>query len=143
MNENLECSATVSRVVEWWDTDAAGHQHNSTIMRHVEAAEAQLFRDLNIAGYFVVAPRVRQEIDFESKLYFGQGTTTTVRIVALGSASMTLEFEVWGDAFEGAPRRRAASGRLVSVHVPLGTERSAPWPPEVRDAIRRHARPAG
>ena len=34
-------TATVTRRVEWIDTDASGHQHNSLVMRLVEAPGAR------------------------------------------------------------------------------------------------------
>ena len=39
----LHPRASVERTVEWVDTDASGHQHNSAVMRWVESAEAELF----------------------------------------------------------------------------------------------------
>lgn len=45
-------SASIERTVEWVDTDAAGHQHNSAIMRWAESAEAELFRQLELPEYF-------------------------------------------------------------------------------------------
>src|SRR5689334_5339695 len=44
--------------VEWMDTDAAGIYHNSSVMRFVESAEAELMRQRGLDGYFAVAPRV-------------------------------------------------------------------------------------
>src|SRR5213595_194769 len=35
--------ASIDRNVEWVETDASGHQHNSSVMRWVESAEAELF----------------------------------------------------------------------------------------------------
>lgn len=54
---------SIERTIERVDTDAAGHQHNPTIMRFVEATEAKLFRELGQPGYFDMVPRVRHEID--------------------------------------------------------------------------------
>jgi acyl-CoA thioester hydrolase len=107
----------------------------------VEAAEASLFRRLNLLeDYFSAAPRVRQEVDYRSKLYFGQNTTTILEIESVGRSSMTFRFEVWGEAISDrssgpVPRRLAATGRLVSVHVPRGAEASAPWPERIRNAL--------
>jgi acyl-CoA thioester hydrolase len=132
---------TVTRTVEWVDTDASGHHHNSFITRSVEAAEAQLFRRLGLLEeYFGTAPRVHQEVDFRSKLYFGQEATTVLEIESVGRSSMTFRFEVSGEAFdrEGSgpiPRRLAASGRYVTVYVPRGTEESAPWPEAILEKL--------
>jgi acyl-CoA thioester hydrolase len=125
--------ATLRSRIEWVDTDAAGIYHNSTVIRLVEAAEASLTRERGLDGYFPVAPRVRYEADFEAPLYFGQEVTTTVSVTELGTSSMTFTFEVWGEAFDGAPRVRAARGRYVTVHLDRsgqGRPQSSPWPAE-------------
>jgi acyl-CoA thioester hydrolase len=134
-------SETVRRTVEWVDTDAAGHHHNSFVLRCVEAAEARLFQRLGVLEeYFGSAPRVRQEIDYVSKLYFGQEVTTELVLEAVGSASMTFGFNVWGERYPSSPagyleRRLAATGRFITVHVPAGGEASAPWPDTIRLAL--------
>lgn len=128
-------TATAVRYIEWVDTDAAGHQHNSAIMRFVEACEAQLFRDLDIPDYFGQAPRVHHEVNFRAKLYFGQEVTTEVALERLGEKSMTFTFRVWGESFGEAPRRLAADGRFVTVYVPRNSEESAPWPQHFREGV--------
>lgn len=78
--------------VEWADTDAAGHHHNSLIGRLVEAAEAALVREFGFDGYFDVAPRVRYEVDFRAPLWFGQEVTTVLRVERIGTSSLTFGF---------------------------------------------------
>lgn len=95
--------------VEWMDTDAAGIYHTA-VARYVESAEAALVRDLGLAGYFPTSPRVHYEVDFESPLRFGQEVSAHVDVVGLGASSMTLAFEVWGEAFDGRPWVRSAHG---------------------------------
>jgi acyl-CoA thioester hydrolase len=125
--------------VEWIDTDASGIYHNSTVTRFVEAAEATLVRERGLDGYFPSAPRVRYEVDFLAPLFFGQEATTTVVPARIGTSSLTWEFEVWGEAFEGRPRTLAARGRYITVHIgsgntavtkPDGARTSIPWPAE-------------
>ncbi|MER5185219.1 thioesterase family protein [Streptomyces sp. NPDC002896] len=125
--------------VEWMDTDAGGHHHNTSIVRFVESAEATLIRERGITGYFGVAPRVRYEVDFASPLWFEQEVTTTVALERIGTSSLTFRFEVWGEAVDGHPRQLAASGRYVTVHVPRGGRESAPWPAEWVDALKADA----
>jgi acyl-CoA thioester hydrolase len=117
------------------DTDAAGHHHNTSIARFVESAEAALMRDLGLAGYFGSAPRVRYEATFAAPLWFGQEVTSVVRVEDVGTASLTIGFEVWGHEFEEHPRALAASGRYVTVHVPVKGGGSAPWPAAWRAAL--------
>jgi acyl-CoA thioester hydrolase len=130
--------------VEWIDTDASGIYHNSTITRFVEAAEAALVRRRGLDGYFASAPRVRYEVDFSAPLFFGQEATTTVSLRRVGASSMTWEFEVWGEDFEGRPRVLAARGRYVTVHMgvgnvsatsPDGARTSLPWPADWVEAL--------
>jgi acyl-CoA thioester hydrolase len=133
-------SVTRRSTVEWADTDAAGIHHNTLVNRLVEAAEAQLVRELGLDGYFPVTPRVRFEADYEAPLFFGQETTTTLTVAAVGTSSLTYEFEIWGESFEGTPRRRAAKGRYVVAHL-SGTDHatkptSTPWPNDWAAALR-------
>lgn len=128
--------AAVERHIEWVDTDAAGHQHNSVVMRFVEAAEAKLFRDLGLKSYFPTAPRVRHEIDYRAKLFFGQLVTTVVRVDRLGTTSMSFAFEVWGHPHEARRATLAAEGKFVTVCVPIGEQASAPWPQEIVEALQ-------
>lgn len=123
--------ASVERTVEWVDTDASGHQHNSAILRWVEAAEAELFRSLELPDYFPSAPRVQQVINYKAKLWFGQRITATVKISELGRTSMTMSFEVASDAGEVA-----AYGTVTTVHVPNGTATAQPWPEHLVRAVR-------
>lgn len=123
-------------VVEWIDTDAAGIYHNSTVTRFVEAAEARMMAGPHLDEHFHSAPRVRYTVEFEAPLFFGQEVATTLSLKALGTSSMSFAFEVWGEAFNGGPRRRAAHGTYVTVHIDRGHPhaegaRSSPWPDEL------------
>ncbi|QKV97059.1 acyl-CoA thioesterase [Streptomyces sp. NA02950] len=125
--------------VQWSDTDAGGHHHNTAIVRFVEAAEAALMRERGVAGYFGAAPRVRHEVNFVSPLWFGQEVTTDLSVEHIGTSSMTFRFAVWGEETDRQPRRLAASGRYIVVHVlPGGEPTSAPWPKEWMTALRNH-----
>jgi acyl-CoA thioester hydrolase len=139
MGNDQRTSGVFRTRVEWIDTDASGIYHNSTVTRFVEAAEATFVRERGLDGYFPSAPRVRYEVDFLAPLFFGQEATTTVSPVRIGTSSMTWEFEVWGEAFEGRPRTLATRGRYVTVHMgrgnvaataPDGARTSLPWPAE-------------
>ncbi|GCE44244.1 putative thioesterase family domain protein [Rhodococcus wratislaviensis] len=137
-------SGTHHTRVEWIDTDAAGIYHNSTAVRFVEAAEATMMAEHGLHDYFPHAPRVRYEVDFESPLRFGQPITTSVEIEHLGTASMRIQFEIWGEATDGRPRRRAASGSYTTVHISGDHSgdgaTSSPWPTEWVTALTRPPR---
>ena len=127
--------ASVERTVEWIDTDAAGHQHNSAIMRWVEAAEAELFRQLNLPEYFPSAPRVQQVINYRAKLWFGQRVTAQLQVQNVGRSSMTFAFEVHGHALGTSAGGLAAYGTFTTAYVPAEAERAMPWPLPIRTAV--------
>ncbi len=134
--------ASVERTVEWVDTDASGHQHNSAILRWVEAAEGELFRQLQLPDYFPSAPRVQQVVNYTAKLWFGQRVRATVKITALGRTSLTMGFEVRGEA-TGAPDGAtpqsgtvAAFGTVTTAHVPPGASSAQPWPEHFVRAVQ-------
>ncbi|MHA7304265.1 acyl-CoA thioesterase [Arthrobacter sp. TMN-49] len=127
--------AAVEHTVEWVDTDAAGHQHNSAIMRWVESAEAKLFRKLELPDYFPSAPRVHQSINFRARLWFGQRITTTLWVHAVGTTSMTFRFKVIAQPLGEYDGGLAADGTLVTAYVPQGAAASAPWPEHFRAVI--------
>lgn len=125
--------------VEWSDTDAGGHHHNTAVARYAEAAEAALMRDRGLMGYFGAAPRVRYEADFTAPLWFGQEVTAILVLERIGHSSMTFRFEVWGEEHEGRERELAAFGRYVTVYVPGDSPRtrgSRPWPAEWVKALQ-------
>jgi acyl-CoA thioester hydrolase len=126
---------TIHRTVEWVDTDASGHQHNSAILRWVEAAEAELFRRLELPDYFPSAPRVQQVINYRAKLWFGQRVTATVKIHALGRTSLTMAFEVRGEAHGTFDGGIAADGTVTTAHVPAGASAAQPWPDHFLKAV--------
>jgi acyl-CoA thioester hydrolase len=126
--------------VEWMDTDASGHYHNTSIIRFVEAAEAKLMRERGLPDYFGSAPRVHFEVDFPAPLWFDQEVTAMLVLERIGTSSLTYRFEVWGEADETNSRSLAARGRYVTVYVPKdkGSEggqagrQSEPWPEDWR-----------
>ncbi|WP_327242177.1 acyl-CoA thioesterase [Streptomyces sp. NBC_01320] len=119
----------VERRVEWYDTDASGHQHHSAVLRWVEAAEAELLRRHGLDRLFGRTPRVRHEVNYRARLWFGETVTTRLRMVGLGRTSLTYAFEVRGR--EGV----AADGTLVVAHAEPDSPAATPWPQDVRDAL--------
>lgn len=127
--------ASIDRRVEWVDTDASGHQHNSAIIRWVEAAEAELLRGLDLPDYFPSAPRVHQEISYRSKLWFGQLVTARIEVQKLGRTSLTYAFEVHGYPHPKSDGGTAALGTFTVAHVPPGSDKAQPWPANLVEAI--------
>jgi acyl-CoA thioester hydrolase len=119
----------VHRLVEWSDTDAAGHHHHGAVLRWVEAAEAELLRRLGVADLFGRIPRVRYEVDYRSRLWFGQTVRVELAVGRVGQTSLRYDFEVSGDGVV------AAAGSMVIVHAGPTQEGSVPWPPATRAAL--------
>lgn len=115
-------SVAIERRVEWADTDASGHHHNTAVVRWFEIAEARL---LDRAGLlheiYDRLPRVRIEIDFLRSVRFGDRVAMEVRVERVGESSLTFAFEL--RAAEGL----AARGSVVAA---LRTRAGAaqPWP---------------
>lgn len=115
--------------VEWSDTDAAGHYHHSTVIRWVEAAEAELLRSIGRADLFGVIPRVKYSVEYRGRVWFGDVVTTTIDIVHLGNSSMTYGFTVDG------PHGPVANGTMTVVHTSSSSTGSEPWPADLRAAL--------
>ncbi|WP_072806470.1 acyl-CoA thioesterase [Rhodococcoides yunnanense] len=121
--------ATLTSRVEWSDTDAAGHYHHSTVIRWVEAAEAELLRSIGRADLFGVIPRVSYSVDYRGRVWFGDVVTVVLTVARLGASSLTYRFVVTG------PEGPVADGTMTVVHTSTSSEGAAPWPPEVRRAL--------
>jgi acyl-CoA thioesterase FadM len=119
---------TAERVVEWSDTDASGHVHNSVGSRLLESAEAELLGRLGLTELMPAMPRVRVLLEFHARLYFGQTVTVELRLTELGRSSLT-----WDLLVKGPDGAAAITGEAVVVHAP-GTS-GAPWPDEARAAL--------
>jgi acyl-CoA thioester hydrolase len=117
---------TVTRPLEWMDTDAAGIWHYSTTIRFVEHAELELHRQLDVVDVtFGKTPRARIEIDFRSSVRFGDDVSTTLLVTEVGRTSISYRFEL------STPHGLAAEGRIVTVLVGPDTR-----PIEVPDDVR-------
>lgn len=118
--------ATITRRIDWIDTDASGHWHNATILRFLEAAEDALHEKLGMPELFGHVPRVQLHIDFASRLWFRDEPTTRIWVDSVGTSSVTYGFEVALDD------RVVASGTSVVVQADPKGERSKPWTDEQR-----------
>lgn len=119
----------VQRRVEWPDTDAAGHYHHSTVVRWVEAAEAVLYQRLGLSGLFGRIPRVRYEVEYAARLWFGDVVDIVLGVGELGRTSITYAFEVRRDD------QVVASGRMVAVSSDPADGGTEPWTDQARKAF--------
>lgn len=129
VHPRADLATTIVRRVEWHDTDASGHQHNSAVVRWVEAAEADLLRRKGLTWLFGRTPRVRHELNYRGRLWFDDPVEITLWIARVGRASLTFEFVVNG------PHGLAADGSVVIAHTEPGAPKATPWPDEVRAAL--------
>ncbi len=125
----------IERLVEWPDTDAAGHYHHSSVIRWVEAAESELHLSLGLPELFGSVPRVRYEVDYLERLWFRDRVSIDLRVATVGRTSLVYAFEVCRDGVT------AAKGRLVCVQsAPDGTAAET-WPADVAAILRGEASP--
>ena len=130
-------SVVVDRRVEWQDTDAAGHSHHSTLIPGAEPAEAALLDRLNLAGLFGTIPRVRYEVDYAERLWFGDIATITLSVDRVGTSSLRYEFVVTHG------EKSVARGALTVVQTASESAGSKPWPDQVRAALECSGRLPG
>ncbi|MDR7303564.1 acyl-CoA thioesterase [Haloactinomyces albus] len=122
-------AATITRRVQWPDTDASGHQHHSVVMRWAEEAEAALLDGLGLADQFGHTPRVRYQVDYRSRLWFGDRVEVELAVAQVGRSSLTYHFRVHG------PLGCAAEGEMTIVHTGTNSSGSVPWPEATRAAL--------
>ena len=120
-------SIRIERVVEWPDTDAAGHYHHSSVIRWVEAAESELHLALGLPELFGHVPRVHYEVDYLERLWFRDRVTVMLEVAEVGRTSLRYVFQVDRD---GQP---AARGEMVCVRT--DAEGPASWNDDVRQAL--------
>ncbi|HET8738319.1 MAG TPA: thioesterase family protein [Acidimicrobiia bacterium] len=120
-------STTITRRVQWIDTDAAGIWHHSVVVRWSEEAEAELHRDLGISEFtFGATPRVRTGFEFDRPVRFDDVVDVTLTVTGLGTTSISYGIEVStnGD--------RVARGEMVAVLIDRQTGEKTPWPDHIR-----------
>lgn len=121
---------TIRRYVEWPDTDAAGHYHHSTVIRWMEAAEAELYSRHGLLDLFGVVPRVHLEVSHRVRLWFRDQVEITLRVERLGTTSVTFGFTVH------RAEELAVEGFFTAVHIDPVAGRSTPWPERTRAALQ-------
>ncbi|MDQ3953753.1 MAG: acyl-CoA thioesterase [Actinomycetota bacterium] len=87
-------SLTIQRRIEWSDTDASGHWHNTAAFRMIEWAETALFERLGILDVYGYLPRVHVEADFHRSLEFRDLVDATISIAQVGTTSLTYDFSI-------------------------------------------------
>ncbi len=118
------------RLLEWMETDAAGHQHYTSVFRWVEECESALYRKLDLPStLFGQIPRVKVQMEYKRRIYFGEEITTRLQVMRVGTSSLELGFTAY------VKGELAAEGTYVIVHAPEINEGSKPWPEKWRVAF--------
>lgn len=132
-------SLTIQRRIEWSDTDASGHWHNTAAFRMIEWAETALLERLGLLDdVYSRLPRVHVEADFHRSLEFRDLVDATISIAGVGDSSLTYAFTIDRDGDRCVTMTVVtalvdAEGRKRSWpegHRKLLTE-SGPQPPEL------------
>ncbi len=88
-------SIVIQRRIEWSDTDASGHYHNTAAFRMIEWAETALFERLGLLeAIYGNLPRAHISIDFRKLLDFREIVDISLSIAEVGSSSLTYHFTI-------------------------------------------------
>ena len=127
-----------TRRAEFRDTDAAGIVHFSVFFQWMEEAEHELLRHLGLSVLVhdeqgpITWPRVATRCEYQQSIRFEETAEIEVRVVRLGSKSVTYGFRFRGE------RGLLATGEMTSVCCRLsagGVLRSIPIPAWIGDKL--------
>jgi acyl-CoA thioester hydrolase len=122
-------SVVVQRRIEWPDTDASGHWHNTAGFRLIEVAETALLERLGILHeVYGRLPRVRINAEFKKLLNFRDVVNARISVAAVGRTSVTYDFRIDRD---GQPSMEAS---VVAVLVD-DHGRPRTWNDELRQRL--------
>jgi 2-aminobenzoate-CoA ligase len=119
-------SIVIQRRIEWSDTDASGHYHNTAAFRMFEWAETALFDCLGILDdVYGRLPRARIRAEFKALLNHRDLVDVDLRVTEVGTSSITYSIAI----VRGG--ERCVEAEVVAVL--LGSDRRPqPWPDEYR-----------
>jgi acyl-CoA thioester hydrolase len=107
---------SITRRVEFGDTDMAGIMHFSNFFRFMEVAESDFLRSLGLSVSWVADgvkwgfPRVSVACDYRKPAKFQDVLTIAVALETLGTKSVSYRFD-----FTNPGGEPVASGRMTSV----------------------------
>ncbi|MEA2509434.1 MAG: 2-aminobenzoate-CoA ligase [Actinomycetota bacterium] len=127
--DHSSAAILVQRKVEWSDTDASGHYHNSMVFRLCEVAETALFQELGLLEFvYGRIPRVHVTVDFHSVLHFADVVDVRLQVASVGKTSINYDVEI------DRSGELCAKAKIVAVLVkPNGEPR--PWPDDYKKAL--------
>lgn len=122
-------SIRIQRRIEWSDTDASGHWHNTAAFRMIEWAETALFERLGLLeDLYGHLPRVHITIDFKQLLQHRDLVDVNLAIAEMGRSSITYDFSIDRDDKE-CVRAKV----VTALRTPDGASRE--WPGEFRKLL--------
>jgi acyl-CoA thioester hydrolase len=134
---------TITRRVEFHETDAAGLMHFSNFYRWMEVCEHAWFHELSLPimsttpeGVRLGWPRREATCSFLRPLRCGDVVQVVASVVELGDTSVTYEFVFQKD--RAGKWTEVARGRMTTVHVrqdAAGRLEADPIPARVREAL--------
>ncbi len=120
---------TITRRIQWFDTDSSTKYHNTAPLRLVEEAEAALLDGLGIVReVYGSLPRAHLTIDFRKPLRFWDEVEVDVKVTEVGRSSVTYGFRLRNEG------EVCAEGRVVAVHID-GDGKPRPWPDRWRHLL--------
>jgi 2-aminobenzoate-CoA ligase len=122
-------SIAIQRRIEWSDTDASGHYHNTAAFRMFEWAETALFEALGILqDVYGRLPRVHIRTDFKGMLWHRDLVEIELHVRDVRASSITYDIEI----------RRGPETCVQAVVVAVlvgGDRRPERWPDEYRELL--------
>ncbi|MGH2752775.1 MAG: acyl-CoA thioesterase [Actinomycetota bacterium] len=96
--QGTPASIRIQRRLEWSDTDASGHWHNTAAFRMIEWAETALYERLGILDdVYGHLPRVHISADFKALLDHRDLLDITLAIAEVRRSSVTYDFVIERD----------------------------------------------
>ncbi|HJV04558.1 MAG TPA: thioesterase family protein [Actinomycetota bacterium] len=121
--------ATITRRIQWFDTDSSTKYHNTAPLRLMEEAEAALLDDLGIVTeVYGWLPRRHVTIEYYKPLRFWDQVEVTVEVAEVGTTSVTYTFRITRNG------QVHADGRVVAVHID-DRGKADPWSDRLRSLL--------
>lgn len=134
---------SITRTVEFHETDMAGMVHFANFFKYFEAAESEYLRALGWSIFDADTnlrwPRVSVSCDFKRPLRFGEKVRVDLTVTSADSRSLELEFVLYRETNNESSV--AATGRSVNVCAYYDAVsrrvRARPIPEELLAALQR------
>src|SRR3712207_3598462 len=122
-------SIVIQRRIEWSDTDASGHYHNTAAFRMFEWAETALFNSVGILeDVYGRLPRAHIRADFKGLLFHRDLVDVELSVREIHASSIVYDIEI--------RRGPETVVRAEVVAVLLGVDRRPErWPDEYRSLL--------